>query len=104
MDQTTPNNAEQSAMAGGSGASSQMTSTERTLFFVSLLSKATLALAVILFIAGFAMYSGFNDISGVSLMGAAPMFLILYPVMRGFEIVIRAAARYLQINGEPYGK
>lgn len=82
----------------------KMSSNQRTLFFVSLISKAVLVIAVALFIIGFAMYSGFNEISGVSLMCLSPALLILYPFMRGLEIVIRAAVRYLQINGEPDGK
>jgi hypothetical protein len=75
-----------------------------TLSVIGLISKAIIVLAVVLFIAGFAMYAGLNDISGVSLMCIAPALLILYPFMRGLEIVVRAAVRYLQINGEPDGK
>lgn len=77
---------------------------ERVILMFNLASKAVLVIAVIVFIIGFALYSGFNNLSGVSLMMLAPFILIAYPFLRGAEIVIRAAIRYLQINGEPYGK
>lgn len=77
---------------------------ERIVFLFNIASKAVLVIAVIVFIIGFALYSGFNNLSGVSLMMLAPFILIAYPFLRGAEIVIRAAIRYLQINGEPYGK
>ena len=77
---------------------------ERVILLFNLASKAVLVIAVIVFIIGYALYSGFNDISGVSLMMLAPFILILYPFLRATEIVIRAAIRYLQINGDPYGK
>ena len=77
---------------------------ERIALLFNIASKAVLIVAVIVFIIGFALYSGFNNLSGVSLMMLAPLVLIAYPFIRGAEIVIRAAIRYLQINGEPYGK
>lgn len=77
---------------------------ERIVLLFNIASKAVLVIAVIVFIIGFALYSGFNNLSGVSLMMLAPFILIAYPFLRGAEIVIRAAIRYLQINGEPYGK
>lgn len=77
---------------------------ERVVLLFNIASKAVLVIAVIVFIIGFALYSGFNNLSGVSLMMLAPFILIAYPFLRGAEIVIRAAIRYLQINGEPYGK
>lgn len=81
-----------------------MSSTERVLLLISLVPKVFVALAVIAFVIGFIMYSGFNERSGVSLMCVAPVLLCAYPFLRGFEFIIRAAVRYLQINGEPYGK
>lgn len=77
---------------------------ERVVLLFNIASKAVLVIAVIVFIIGYALYSGFNDISGVSLMMLAPFILILYPFLRATGIVIRAAIRYLQINGDPYGK
>lgn len=77
---------------------------ERIIFLFNFAAKAVLVIAVLAFIVGFAMYSGFNNLGGASLMMCAPLLLIAYPFIKGFEIVIRAAARYLQINGEPYGK
>lgn len=77
---------------------------ERIVFLLNIVSKAMLVIAVIVFVIGFALYSGFNNLSGVSLMMLAPFILIAYPFLRGAEIVIKAAIRYLQINGEPYGK
>ena len=77
---------------------------ERVVLLFNIASKVVLVIAVIVFIIGFALYSGFNNLSGVSLMMLAPFILIAYPFLRGAEIVIRAAIRYLQINGEPYGK
>jgi hypothetical protein len=77
---------------------------ERVVLLFNIASKAVLVIAVIVFIIGFALYSGFNNLSGVSLMMLAPFFLIAYPFLRGMEIVIRAALRYLQIHGEPYAK
>ncbi len=77
---------------------------ERIVLMFNLASKAVLIIAVIVFIIGFALYSGFNNLSGISLMMSAPFLLIAFPFIRGAEIVIRAAIRYLQINGEPYGK
>ncbi len=77
---------------------------ERIVLLFSIASKAVLVIAVVVFIIGFAMYSGFNNLSGASLMMFAPFILISYPFIRGAEIVIKAAIRYLQINGEPYGK
>ncbi len=77
---------------------------ERIVLLFNIASKAVLVIAIIVFIIGFALYSGFNNLSGVSLMMLAPFILIAYPFLRGAEIVIRAAIRYLQINGEPYGK
>ena len=77
---------------------------ERVVLLFNIASKAVLVIAVIVFIIGFALYSGFNNLSGVSLMMLAPFILIAYPFLRGAEIVIKAAIRYLQINGEPYGK
>ncbi len=77
---------------------------ERIVILFNIASKAVLVIAVIVFIIGFALYSGFNNLSGVSLMLFSPFILIAYPFIRGAEIVIRAAIRYLQINGEPYGK
>lgn len=77
---------------------------KRVVLLFNIASKAVLVIAVIVFIIGFALYSGFNNLSGVSLMMLAPFILIAYPFLRGAEIVIRAAIRYLQINGEPYGK
>jgi len=77
---------------------------ERIVFLLNIVSKAMLVIAVIVFVIGFALYSGFNNLSGVSLMMLAPFILIAYPFLHGAEIVIKAAIRYLQINGEPYGK
>ena len=77
---------------------------ERIVFLLNIVSKAMLVISVIVFVIGFALYSGFNNLSGVSLMMLAPFILIAYPFLCGAEIVIKAAIRYLQINGEPYGK
>lgn len=82
----------------------KLTEGERIVFLLNIVSKAMLVIAVIVFVIGFALYSGFNNLSGVSLMMFAPFILIAYPFLRGAEIVIKAAIRYLQINGEPYGK
>lgn len=82
----------------------KLTEGERIVFLLNIVSKAMLVIAVIVFVIGFALYSGFNNLSGVSLMMLAPFILIAYPFLRGAEIVIKAAIRYLQINGEPYGK
>lgn len=79
-------------------------STKTVLLLVSLAANVMLALAVVLFIVGFAMYSGFNNDGGVLLMCLAPVLLVMWPLLRGMEYVIRAAVRYLQINGEPYGE
>lgn len=82
----------------------KLTEGERIVFLLNIVSKAMLVIAVIVFVIGFALYSGFNNLSGVSLMMLAPFILIAYPFLRGAEIVIKAAIRYLQINGEPNGK
>lgn len=77
---------------------------ERVVILFNMASKVVLFIAVLALIVGFAMYSGFNNPGGVSLMMCSPFLLIASLFIKGFEIVIRAAARYLQINGEPYGK
>ena len=82
----------------------QPTKEERTVYFCGLIANVVIAIAILAFIAGFAMYSGYNNYGGLSLMMSAPFLLVLVPFLKGFAIIIRAAARYLQINGEPYGK
>lgn len=58
---------------------------ERIVFLLNIVSKAMLVIAVIMFVIGFALYSGFNNLSGVSLMMLAPFILIAYPFLRGLK-------------------
>lgn len=80
----------------------QISNTERVLILLSYAPAVIAIIGVILFIVGFALYSS-NDLSGVLFILIAPLLVIAYPFLKGFEYIVRAAVRYLQNNGQPYG-